>query len=413
MLGAACLAAALSSFHLGGGIATRQLSRAHAPMMSDDECVTPPAVLPIESADGFALEIGTASDNVKAVKFVAKNCRGCMAMKPKFDQLAKANADSAHFFEVNFANGRAIFGSERVRRTPTVLYYCGELGRVGGFPFGPTPATGDLLKRELQQVVQARPRLLALRPEVLGPPMRFKALVGLLRALACATERLEEDAQSRGTSLESLSKGGALAETRKAAAAAAAAARASSQAELAAEATAIFHWLDQEEQGALDMGVIARVIDALGGDSPWGVTTGRVGAGGGTGLPTERDVLDAKLREGLAACGGEGESVDLAGFVNLWLLHHAYERAKLKPEAEVRAAFALLDANGSGGAVPRAQAVHTISSMCERLPGVPAGASGPEALDALFDAFDYEGKGHVHFECWARIVVRSSPSPWP
>ena len=39
-----------------------------------------------------------------------------------------------------------------MRRTPTVLYYLGDIGRVGGFSFGPTPASGDLLKRELEQV---------------------------------------------------------------------------------------------------------------------------------------------------------------------------------------------------------------------------------------------------------------------
>ena len=100
----------------------------------------------IESMDDFMSMMQKDEDGkVKVVKFVAKNCRGCIAMKPKFDNLAKKHADKASFYEANFAQARLIFGMEKVRRTPTVLYYYGNVGRVAGFPFGPTPASGGVL----------------------------------------------------------------------------------------------------------------------------------------------------------------------------------------------------------------------------------------------------------------------------
>ena len=35
-----------------------------------------------------------------------------------------------------------------------------------------------------------------------------------------------------------------------------------------------------------------------------------------------------------------------------------------------------------------------------------------EAIERLLRTFDLEAKGHVHFLCFARLVMRSSPSPW-
>ena len=384
-----------------------------------------PLITPITSVDHFATLLAQDETEVKVVKFVAKNCRGCLALKPKFESLAKAHMGDARFYEVNFEMARQVFGAEQVRRTPTVLYYCGPIGRVEGFAFGPTPAEGSMLRRDFDRVRAARAELAAVRPHALRPAQRYKALVGLLRAVVGARDRLEEECSSRGTSLDALQKGGALAEARAEAAAAAAAARAAAQGELVAEAAALFAWVDRERKGFLDAQALTVVAEALSGASAWGVTTGRVGAGGGSGLPTDPAELNSKLADGLAVAGGPNRTLDLDAFSNLWLLHRAHEKAKLKPEAEARAAFALIDADGSGGAVPMATAAATLAKMCVVLPLRPAGKEAPkmapgeaaeeesaEAIERLLRTFDLEAKGHVHFECFARLVMRSSPSPW-
>ena len=388
-----------------------------------------PLITPITSVDQFAALLAQDETEVKVVKFVAKNCRGCLALKPKFESLAKAHMGDARFYEVNFEMARLVFGAEQVRRTPTVLYYCGPIGRVEGFAFGPTPAEGSMLRRDFDRVRAARAELAAVRPRALRPAQRYKALVGLLRAVVGARDRLEEECRSRGTSLDALQKGGALAEARAEAAAAAAAARAAAQGELVAEAAALFAWVDRERKGFLDAEALAVVAEALSGASAWGVTTGRVGAGGGSGLPTDPADLNAKLSDGLEVVGGPNRTLDLGAFSNMWLLHRAYEKAKLKPEAEARAAFALIDADGSGGAVPMATAAATLAKMCVVLPLRPARKEATkmapneaaeeaaeeesaEAIERLLRTFDLEAKGHVHFECFARLVMRSSPSPW-
>ena len=371
----------------------------------------------IESMDDFMSMMQKDEDGkVKVVKFVAKNCRGCIAMKPKFDNLAKKHADKASFYEANFAQARLIFGMEKVRRTPTVLYYYGNVGRVAGFPFGPTPASGGVLADEFDYVCRARAGLDTLSPSAVRPALRYKALTGMLRALVTARERLEAEAETRGATLVSAQSAGALAKVRQEAAAAAAEARAAVQKELVAEAAALFAWVDRDSKGAIDAADLADVAKALAGNSPFGVTSGRVGATGGSGLPTEPEELDSKLQEALKLLGDGTGAIRLAAFTDLMLLHADHEKAKLKPEAEARAAFALLDANGTGGMVPTADAAQTIAAMCEIFPCeagvVPAEACEAAAIERMFATFDYEDLGHLHFDCFARVVVRSTPSAW-
>ena len=95
------------------------------------------------------------------------------------------------------------------------------------------------------------------------------------------------------------------------------------------------------------------------------------------------------------------------------MLHRNYERSKLKPDAEARAAYALLDAEGTGGKVPIERAASRIAGMTEvlPLPGLEA-ESSPEALGQLLTTFDLEEEGCASFKSFARIVMRSSPSAW-
>ena len=405
----------VAGYHAGSLTTKRAVVRASVALNAGDA-----GVQSITGVDDFREQVidSPESSNIKVVKFVADRCRGCIAMRPKFDALAKAHASDVHFFEVDFKQARDVFGRESVGRTPTVLFYASSIGRVGGFAFGPTPASGSVLKTGLDQVLERTEALAALSPSALKPVLRYKALVSMLRAVASAGKRLEEDAQSRGLTNSSFEAADAQVEEHAttaaaAAAAAAAAVRAAAQAQRAANAAALFDWLDREGRGVLGAAEVKTAVDALGGGA---VFTGRIGAGGGSGLPFEPIELDEKLRAGLEA-SGDAVSGGLRrdAFINLMLLHLAHERATLKPEAEARAAFALLDAEGSGGAVPTALAADRIAGMCARLPlgnDVAEGEVTAPALEALFETFDYEQKGHVHFECFARITERSEPTAW-
>jgi len=53
--------------------------------------------------------------------------------------------------------------------------------------------------------------------------------------------------------------------------------------------------------------------------------------------------------------------------------------------------------------------------MCAQLPlGDAALDSETEAkaIEEMLATFDYEEKGQFHFDCFARVVIRSRPSPW-
>merc|ERR1719460_265702 len=148
-------------------------------------------------------------------------------MKPKFDALVRKHGKNVRFYEVNLADGRTIYEAEGVKKTPTVLYYQGKVGRVGGFPFGPPLSSGAVLNKEFGLVQGAKADFGALSPSALTPALRYRALVGMMRALMTARERLEEEARSRSSSLEAMNtKVKTLREARREAAAAAAAARA-------------------------------------------------------------------------------------------------------------------------------------------------------------------------------------------
>jgi len=65
--------------------------------------------------------------------------------------------------------------------------------------------------------------------------------------------------------------------------------------------------------------------------------------------------------------------------------------------------------------VPTEQAARTIAKMCELLPmgeATPPAECEAGALQALLELFDFEAKGHLHFESFARIVMRTKPSAW-
>jgi hypothetical protein len=53
--------------------------------------------------------------------------------------------------------------------------------------------------------------------------------------------------------------------------------------------------------------------------------------------------------------------------------------------------------------------------MCALMPlgeSVLEGEAEAAAIEKMLATFDYEEKGHLHFDCFARAVMRSRPSPW-
>merc|ERR1712224_1146810 len=62
---------------------------------------------------------------------------------------------------------------------------------------------------------------------------------------------------------------------------------------------------------------------------------------GGAGLPEEEEDVKAKLAEAVELLGTDG-AIRVDAFTNLLLLHAAHEKKALQPEAEAKAAFALL-----------------------------------------------------------------------
>ena len=365
----------------------------------------------ITSIDEFAASVHT-KPTMKVVKFVADNCRGCIAMKPKFELISRKYADQAEFYEARLADAGEVFGREGVKRTPTVLYYCGEVGRVGGFTFGPTPARGTNLRREFEMVLSRMDMLQALSPGSLLPALRYTALVGALRALINGSNRLEEDYRSRGVAFESVCNGGALAKTRVEAAREFAARRVASQPKRAEDAAALFSWLDTAGHGALRLDDLHRMVDALGGISRFSTLLGRA-HGGSTGLPENPDELLTRLEASLQLPGYDGR-LTLPAFTDLMLLHHRYEHSQRTPDATSRAAYALLD-TANNGAVPTDDAARAIASMFDHIPWGDAAlesVSEPAAIESMLDTFDFEEKGHMSFECFARVVMRSSPSPF-
>ena len=140
MLLLAAIASAAASYHVAQPARVSALLRSHSPAME---------VRKLGGLDEFDEQMGACVDDVKAVKFVADRCRGCQALKPKFESLAKSKASKAQFFEVSFKGARDLFDREGIKRTPTVLYYLGGVGRVGGFAFGPK-VDRNLLQQEVR-----------------------------------------------------------------------------------------------------------------------------------------------------------------------------------------------------------------------------------------------------------------------
>jgi hypothetical protein len=131
-------------------------------------------------------------------------------------------------------------------------------------------------------------------------------------------------------------------------------------------------------------------------------------------LPTEGEELKAKLVDALDLLGTDG-CMGVEAFTNLMLLHAAHERApeKMAEPDEAKAAFALL--GGSKDAVPMAEAAERLAGMCALMPLDGAAVEREtEAvnIEEMLATFDYEDKGHLHFDCFARVVMRSLPSPW-
>ena len=268
--------------------------------------------------------------------------------------------------------------------------------------YGKMPESTQI-KYTLSRVLDRADSLRQLQVETLRPALRYKALVGMLRAVRGVGQRLEEDAAYRGEA--PATPGSALAKTRAEAAEAAAKVRAASQADNVALAAAVFDWVDRGGKGVVTVDDLMAAVEAVAaGDA---LTEA-------TGLPSSPTELETAFKDALGTAG-EGGEMALPAFTNMMLLHMAHEKAKLLPLAETGAAFIAL--GGGRKEIPTARAAETIVEMAAVLPygersSLAAEACEPSTVEAALTIFDYEERQCLHFDSFTRLVARAWPTPW-
>jgi len=115
------------------------------------------------------------------VKFYKRNCRLCRAVAPKFEQLAREFHGRAEFFAVDLSTGSQVFSRERIGVAPSIIAYCGPVGRIAA---STTSQSLSDLRRVLDDLVPERVAALrTVSPAALRPLMRYVAIVGVLRGL--------------------------------------------------------------------------------------------------------------------------------------------------------------------------------------------------------------------------------------
>ena len=158
--------------------------------LSLEGCLAQPEVIELTSLESFNEHVRSPHRccSVVVVKFFKDRCRSCLALKPKFEALA-AEYRNAAFYEVNVARGRPIFDQEQVWVTPSVLVYCGHVGRINGI--GASKQLASSTRRQLEQLMRGDPAkgaaLAAVAPEAMEPFLLYADVVDALRARGLVT----------------------------------------------------------------------------------------------------------------------------------------------------------------------------------------------------------------------------------
>ena len=385
---------------LADRIAVRQR---HARLKATVPRATSPRAAAAEelTEDGFAAAIAGV-DRLAVVEFYAPWCRTCSAVAPRYEAFArkyqetqvlreKAAGDGVAFYKVNFKENKKLCYAERVFALPTVHFYVPHVGRVNRFTLSASNVN-TRLRRELDRYMDEPEegeaslveRLSQLRSEELEPVVRYKDVMGALKALAAygGSQGCDADADAAAEddnlSLVEQALGqdaGNIAHLRR-----------------------LFAWLDQDGNGLLEGGELALAARAL---------QGRGGSGGRA----------ARLLETIeGALGGRDSiAIDRDTFVRLLTKQAAADWAS--PEREYLAAFGELDLDGDG-AISKQELLETVGSMCDVMScgydergddlGVGDGTVA-ELLSAAFDGLDADDNGKIEYEEFVALMSGARP----
>ena len=285
----------------------------------------PPAevvVREISSLEEWDERVMQCQTPVAVVKFYQDGCRSCRALKPKYDAIAQEQLCGATFFEVNLKRGRPIFDAEQIRVAPSIHIFCRGIGRVSGSGFSGAKVI-TTMRAALLTVLEPE-RLAALEAipsRTLRPPMRYAALVELLRTLKQAPRLLDQGAKEAAPTVSELRR---------------------------SEASELMGWLDGAGSGVLSIDDLAAATCALGAA---GGTAG--GTAGGSGEELKPGCF-APLS--LVAAGLDVESASLERAVEA--VHGLRAQQQAPPVAD--------GGSVDDGVVQRALALATGQPACRR-----------------------------------------------
>lgn len=397
-----------------------------------DECLSEPGVIELTTLESFNEHVRSPNRccSVVVVKFFKDRCRSCMALKPKFDAMAAEYTDAA-FYEVNVARGRPIFDQEQVKVTPSVLVYCGHVGRINGL--GASKQLASDTRAQLKVLMQGdwsrACALAAVRPEAMEPFLLYADVVDALRAIRRSQALLDGAA---GASLMAPVAPEVIAARREMAASAVDAAVSRLSPRERALLRTLFSHLDRRRAGEISIDDLIAITNGLAPcesseacmRSPDLFAPSRLAAAG---VLFEYQPLASRLRLLRSVCSvsqavhesGEhpwqspdelaakasAATLGPAEFIGLMALY-AEGEAKMSSQpltARFRAAFAVLDAEGSGR-VPIATAAERLSAS---LRPVCVPLSRQEAIEEVLAAFDLEATGVVTSAQFEQMLART------
>lgn len=361
---------------------------------------TPRAAAVEELTEASFAAAMTSVDRLAVVEFYAPWCRTCTSVAPKYEAFARkyseleegdggsdsgGGGDGVAFFKVNFKENKRLCYTERVFALPTVHFYVPHVGRVNRFTLSASNANARL-RRELSRYMDAPEdgevslveRLSQLQSQELEPVVRYKDVMGALKALAAygdsALSDADADAEDEKLSLVEQALG--------------------QDAGNIAHLQRLFAFLDQDGNGLLEGDELALAARAL---------QGRGGSGGRA----------ARLLETIedARGGRDSIAIDRDTFVRLLTKQAAADWAS--PEREYLAAFGELDVDGDG-TVSKEELLETVGSMCDVMKCDPeegelGDATVAELLSAAFDAMDADESGAIEYEEFVALMSGARP----
>ena len=104
---------------------------ADAPDVGTDEAATPPPrtarhVTLIETLPDLDEALAAAGGRPVVIKFYAKWCASCKAIKPRFDRIAAQTRSKADFYEVEYSRSKPLCIAADVRYMPCAHIYLGD-----------------------------------------------------------------------------------------------------------------------------------------------------------------------------------------------------------------------------------------------------------------------------------------------